>query len=461
MMGNLTAWIGNNWNVLVLPLTTFALTSIALLWLRRLALARLLRYVNGTMSSIDDVVARAIRVPSIVWCVIIAIYLSFGASSLEASWRALAGKTLWSLLVISIAVSVLMLARSVTDVYGRRARLPAQALTVIKALARVWIIVVAALVLLGIWGAPVSPIVLSLAVILLVAALALRDSVPNFFAGLQLSASQRIRVGDYVKLQTGEEGYVTEFTWNTTQVKSLEGSLITIPNSRLLGQSVMNYGRPLKKASEPFRFYNRDHITELTGLRAGDVVELRDLLKVAPDPVVYYHTHHFVEEHHFLVPEPSNDFAYWVVSALGDNALSERLAAVSIMDFSTLAALRERFVGILDEYLAIDHGSKEAAPGMEFHFMKSIAAVIPTEYVAGDLREFIEALRKVSESSIYFHLFESRLRLGRGQNDFSTWLENNMAESELAREIAHLDIYSSTLEAIRSTIIRLIEKTIK
>jgi small-conductance mechanosensitive channel len=460
-MGNVVAWIGDNWTALAIPLTVFTLTFIALLWLRSLALARFLRLVARTGSPLDDLVARAIRVPSTIWCAIIAVYLSLSASSVEASWRALSGKALWSLLVISIGVSGLAVTRGVMDTYGRRFRIPTEVLTVGKTLARIWIIVVAALVLLGIWGAPVSPIVLSLAVILLVAALALRDSAPSFFAGMQLAASQRIKVDDYIKLQTGEEGYVTEFNWNTTQVKSLEGGLITIPNSRLLGQSMVNYGRPLKKAIEPFRFFNRDHITELTGLRAKDVVQLRDLLKTAPDPVVYYHTHHFVEEHHFLVPKPSNDFAYWVASALGNDLLSERLADVSVLDFSTLSALRERFVGILDEYLATNHASKEAEPGTEFHFMKSIGAVIPTEYVVGDLREFVEAFRKVSVSSIYFHLFESRLRLGRGQNDFSTWLETNMAESELAREIAHLDIYSSTLEAIRSTIIQLIEKTIK
>jgi hypothetical protein len=188
---------------------------------------------------------------------------------------------------------------------------------------------------------------------------------------------------------------------------------------------------------------------------------LRDILKSSPDAVVYYHTHHFVEEHHFLVPEPSNDFAYWTTLALGNDVLGERLAAVNIMEFSSLSALRERFVGILDEYLDSNNGAKDTAPGMEFHFLKSIAAIMPTQYLANDLREFVEAVRRVSEGSIYFHLFESRLRLGRGRNDVSSWLENSLDESELAVEIARLDIYTTTLEAIRSTLIQIIEKRIK
>ncbi len=460
-MGEMVTWIENNWAVLAIPLAIFVLTMIALLWLRRLALTRLLRHVGRTPSAIDDVVARAIRIPSIIWCLIISVYLAVTASPIEAAWRPTRDRTLWSLLVISATVSVLLLLSGIADVYGHRARLSSRTLTAIKSLARIWILIIAALVLLDIWGAPTSPIVLLIVVVVLAAALALRDAAPNALAGIQLAASQRIKVGDYIRLETGEEGHVVEFTWSTTQIRSLEGNIVMIPNNRLVGQSIVNYGRPLKKAKEPFRFYTRTHITELTGLKAKNLQELRDLVKTAPDAVIYYHTHHFVEEHHFLVPEPSNDFAYWTASALGDDALSEGLAAVNIMDFASLSSLRERFVDILDEYLRLNGNSKDAVQGMEFHLMKSISAIMPTPYVAADLREFVEAVRKVSEGSIYFHLFESRLRLGRGKNDFSAWLENSLGESELAEEIARLDIYSSTLEAIRSTLTQLIEKRIK
>jgi hypothetical protein len=460
-MGEIANWIGQNWDVLVVPAAIFILTLIALLWLRMLAIARLLRYVRRTPSRLDNVVIQATRVPSVIWCLIISAYLSLTASSMEAAWRPLRDRTAWSLLDISATISVLLFVRGMADLYGSRARLLSRPLTIIKSLSSVWIIIVGALVLLGIWGAPTSPIILLIAVVVLAAALGLRDAAPSFFAGLQLVASQRIKVGDYIRLETGEEGYILEFTWNTTQMRSLEGNTIMIPNGRLLGHSIINYGHPVNKAKEPFRFYSRVHLTELTGLKAGNLTELRDLLRTVPDAVIYYHTHHFVEEHHFLVPEPSNDFAYWATSALGDDILGERLAAVNIMEFSSLPALRERFAGILDEYLVSNSAARNAAPGMEFHFLKSIAAIMPTHYLASDLREFVEAVRKVSEGSIYFHLFESRLRLGKGQNDFSSWLQNSLDESELAGEIARLDIYTSTLEAIRSTLIRHIEKRIK
>jgi len=73
----------------------------------------------------------------------------------------------------------------------------------------------------------------------------------------------------------------------------------------------------------------------------------------------------------------------------------------------------------------------------------------------------VEALRKLSLDSLYFHIFESRLRLGKPTNDFSVWLENSMGEPELAQEISRFDPYSYTLEGTRSLLMQLIEKRIK
>ncbi len=199
----------------------------------------------------------------------------------------------------------------------------------------------------------------------------------------------------------------------------------------------------------------------ISRLKAINLRELADTLKTASESVVYYHTHHYLEEHHYLALEPSNDFANWVSDALGDEVLGERLASVDTFEFPNVGALRERLVGIIEEYLASEPELRKAMRGREFHFMKSLSVILPIPYFAHDLREFVESLRKISLGSLYFHVFESRLRLGRGLNDFSAWLQNSLGETELAEEIAHLDPYTYTLEGLRSVLIQLIEKRIK
>ncbi len=61
--------------------------------------------------------------------------------------------------------------------------------------------------------------------------------------------------------------------------------------------------------------------------------ELVDILRTSPDTVVYFHTHHFLEQHHFLTPEPSSDFAFWGAEALGDESLGGGLASVDTFSF--------------------------------------------------------------------------------------------------------------------------------
>jgi hypothetical protein len=124
-------------------------------------------------------------------------------------------------------------------------------------------------------------------------------------------------------------------------------------------------------------------------------------------------------------------------------------------------ALRDKVVNIIETYLAQDHPQRSALPGGEFYFIKSVDVLLPTRYIARDLREFVEALRKITPSSLYFHIFESNLRSNIRSNDFSIWLANDMDELETSQEIAKIDPYTFTLEGLRSLLIQTLEKHIK
>ena len=89
----------------------------------------------------------------------------------------------------------------------------------------------------------------------------------------------------------------------------------------------------LVKAKEPFRFYTRLHLSELTGLRATTLRQLLGLIKKVPGSCIYHHTHRFLQQHQYLSPEPPNDFAYWVTEVLGEDELGERLASIDTMQY--------------------------------------------------------------------------------------------------------------------------------
>lgn len=218
----------------------------------------------------------------------------------------------------------------------------------------------------------------------------------------------------------------------------------------------------LKKAKEPFRFYTRLHLTELTGLRASTLVQLLKLLKVVPGSCIYHHTHRFLQQHQYLSPEPPNDFAYWATEILGEDELGERLASIDTVQFPNIRALREKIIQTIEDYLRSNPLAKLkfAKENEEFHFIKSISFILPTKFVAHDLKEFVETLKKITIDSIYFHIFEARLRLEKNTNDFSYWIETSLQNKELANKINRLDPYTHTLEDLRNTIIRIIENAI-
>ena len=208
---------------------------------------------------------------------------------------------------------------------------------------------------------------------------------------------------------------------------------------------------------DKFHFYTKLDQIILLGIQAKNVRELLTGIKKVPDSSVYYHTHRFLQQHHYLSPEPPNDFAYWVSHVLGDNALGEQLWSVDIVEFQSIAGLREKLVTILERHLASTKRSIDCPEGEEFHFMASRTFVLPTTYTARDLTDFAEMLGKVSINSLYYHMFDAKLRLGQGENDFSRWFRS-LGKTELARETGFLDPYSYTLEGLRKHIIALVKK---
>lgn len=206
----------------------------------------------------------------------------------------------------------------------------------------------------------------------------------------------------------------------------------------------------------PFFFYTKLDQTLLLGTKARTIGELVDGIRTVPESSIYYHTHRFLHQHHYLSPEPPNDFAYWVREVLNEQELGEAISSVDIVQFHSLEALRERFIEILSRPRS--PGRESAAPeGQEFHFMGSRIFVLRTPHVAENIGQFIEILKLISINSIYYHVFDAKLRLQKGGNDFSLWFRD-LGMEPIANELERLDPYTYTLEGLRKRIVTMVER---
>ena len=286
-------WIG--WIRKLLPFLAPLAAILLGLWARHFIFRRLTAWAHRSKSDWDDVVVAALKNPFLVWCAMIGIYLTLKMSGLHQKYIALGGKVLLILAVISF---VMAFWKASTAVIQRISRISADVVpmtSLTQYLVRILLIAVGALVILNSLGISVTPILATLGVGGLAVALALQDTLSNLFAGFLLIASQQIRTGNYIRLDSGSEGYVTDISWRITKIRMLSNNIVQVPNAKLAQSVLVNYTMPEKDLSilvEVGVHYDSD----LGRVEAVTCEVARNVMDAVPggvpefEPFIRYHT---------------------------------------------------------------------------------------------------------------------------------------------------------------------------
>ncbi len=239
--------------------------------------------------------------------------------------------------------------------------------------------------------------------------------------------------------------------WVSVPLAALERAIVPLPGPAA--------GR-LQAGEGAFAFMACMELKEFVGLRAENERQLAQLLDEVPLDSIYYHTHGFLLRPRLMAAAYPNDFATWVDVHVRDRVLGERLAMVDPADFTTLQALREELVSVVDEHLRRIGIVPQVVSGEPFDFIQSRIVEIPTGVEARTLQELRDALLEIDQSALYFHLVEARLRLGRGRNDFAAWLERGLGLPELATRVQAVNPYAGSLEQARSRLIAILDEAL-
>ena len=100
-------------------------------------------------------------------------------------------------------------------------------------------------------GVSITPIIASLGLGSLAVALALQPTLENFISGFQILIDQPIRPGHYVRLDSGEEGFVEKIGWRSTWVRQGVNNMVILPNKQLVNARVLNYDYPTPELVVP------------------------------------------------------------------------------------------------------------------------------------------------------------------------------------------------------------------
>ncbi|MEW6752689.1 MAG: mechanosensitive ion channel family protein [Candidatus Latescibacterota bacterium] len=221
----------------------------------RLLWMRLLRpLMRRSTTDLDDLLLPPLRVLTLWGLVLVGLHQA--ANSLEAvEARAQAAHFIDRMLsiagVVLVLITLLRLFNRLVPWFGRRAasrsREPrdlSHELALVRKTGNVLLAVVGLLYVLRVAGVDISPLLAGGAIGGLAVALAAQDTLSNLFAGFFVTIDRPVKVGDYIRLESGEEGFVDEIGWRSTKVRLLANNVVIIPNAKLSQSIITNHFLP-------------------------------------------------------------------------------------------------------------------------------------------------------------------------------------------------------------------------
>ncbi len=106
------------------------------------------------------------------------------------------------------------------------------------------VVVNAGFMLLTVWNVDITPLLASAGIVGLAVALAAKDTLANFFGGVNLFIDRPFKKGDYIVLGTGERGAIVEIGLRSTRLITRDDMMICIPNSVIANSKIVNESAP-------------------------------------------------------------------------------------------------------------------------------------------------------------------------------------------------------------------------
>jgi small-conductance mechanosensitive channel len=245
MTEQIVKFLMQNWRELVWPAALFAAVVVTGWVLRQIVYSRLRRSAASSSTRIDSMLVEALHGPILLWILILAIHLSAEYSDLPRSVTRWSAKVLLALWIISLTLVLSRLSGRMVRTHSTRLEgaLPVSTLTEVLASLIIWILGILTLLQM-VFDVDIRAILAALGVGGLAVALALQDTLSNLFAGFYVSVARQVRIGDFVKIDAGQSGYVQDIGWRSTTLRDLSANLIFIPNNKLAQSIVTNYNLP-------------------------------------------------------------------------------------------------------------------------------------------------------------------------------------------------------------------------
>lgn len=209
--------------------------------------ARLRRMAHDSRWNWDSAVMDSLRGMTFVWFAAAGAWAALFTVSLGTEVEGVIRKSLAALVFLSITIVAARASARGVEMWARRKSGGIPSTSLLQNLARVLVFVLGLFLILQNLGIQVTALITGLGIGGLAVALALQDTLSNLFSGFQIILARQVQSGDFVRLDTGEEGYIEDIQWRNTTIRShIDDHEIIVPNAKLANTIVTNFARPTR-----------------------------------------------------------------------------------------------------------------------------------------------------------------------------------------------------------------------
>lgn len=224
------------------PLGIIILFLLIGLLLQRLASDRLRKLAQKTAKKWDDVLLKSLKGLILAALLLIGLAVALKTVALTPEISHFVVKLITIAVIFIAVLFAVRISKGFFDLYTER--ITGVPTTIFKNIVSIIVYLVGFLIILDYLGISITPILTALGVGGLAIALALQDTLSNLFSGLHILMTKKIRPGDYIKLGSGEEGYVVDITWRNTTIRALANNMIVVPNKKVAESIIVNFNLP-------------------------------------------------------------------------------------------------------------------------------------------------------------------------------------------------------------------------
>ena len=233
----------------IVPLAILLVSVLAGIGLSQMIFSRLRKVAARIAGDSYPLVQRSFRGMPTVWGLLFGGYVAMHVITVPAGGLHILEMIFHVIAILSLTI---MGARLVSGLLAQKMQKTAgtfASTSILVTTIELVVYITGFLFMLQSFGVSITPLLTALGVGGLAVALALQDTLANLFSGINILLSKQIKVGDFIRLSTGEEGTVADMNWRSTTIRQPSDNIILVPNQKIATSIITNYAMPFTECS--------------------------------------------------------------------------------------------------------------------------------------------------------------------------------------------------------------------